>query len=212
MILQLNQLSKAYHGRPVLKGLCLTLNSQAPNCLMSPSGWGKTTLLRIIAGLETADQGSLTLTDDQGRPWGRAPKISMVFQEDRLCPGFSPVENVYMVCSREKSREQVREELSLLLPVQSLDRPAWTLSGGMKRRTALCRALCAPFDILLMDEPFTGLDQDTRRTAVRYTLDRLQGRLAIAATHDPQEARLLGGRVISLAQTQPPDFSGLIDN
>lgn len=198
MIIKLNHLSKAYNSHLVLSRLDLELDSSQPNCLMSPSGSGKTTLLRILAGLETADQGRAEYFQDDGSPLGRPPRISMVFQENRLCEDFSASDNVYMVCSRFKSRAQVQEELSYLLPSKWLDQPVRNLSGGMKRRVALCRALSVPFDLLLLDEPYTGLDEETRRTAIDYTLQRLNGRLVINATHDLQEARLLGGRIIHL--------------
>ena len=195
----IRDLSKSYGGRPVLSGLNMTFASQSPCCLMSPSGSGKTTLFRILMGLETADSGSIHFTDDTGRTLPGRPGFSVVFQEDRLCEAFTPLENVRMTAGRSLPPEQIRKEMALLLPEESLDRPVSTLSGGMKRRTALCRAILTPSSVLLMDEPFTGLDDAMRRQAIRYLLDRLAGRLLLLSTHSQEDVGLLGGKCFRLS-------------
>ena len=195
----IRDLSKSYGGRPVLSGLNMTFTSQSPCCLMSPSGSGKTTLFRILMGLETADSGSIHFTDDTGRTLPGRPGFSVVFQEDRLCEAFTPLENVRMTAGRSLPPEQIRKEMALLLPEESLDRPVSTLSGGMKRRTALCRAILTPSSGLLMDEPFTGLDDAMRRQVIRYLLDRLAGRLLLLSTHSQEDVSLLGGKCFRLS-------------
>lgn len=195
----IRDLSKSYGGRPVLSGLNMTFTSQSPCCLMSPSGSGKTTLFRILMGLETADSGSIHFTDDTGRTLPGRPGFSVVFQENRLCEAFTPLENVRMTAGRSLPPEQIRKEMALLLPEESLDRPVSTLSGGMKRRTALCRAILTPSSVLLMDEPFTGLDDAMRRQAIRYLLDRLAGRLLLLSTHSQEDVSLLGGKCFRLS-------------
>ena len=195
----IRDLSKSYGGRPVLSGLNMTFTSQSPCCLMSPSGSGKTTLFRILMGLETADSGSIHFTDDTGRTLPGRPGFSVVFQENRLCEAFAPLENVRMTAGRSLPPEQIRKEMALLLPEESLDRPVSTLSGGMKRRTALCRAILTPSSVLLMDEPFTGLDDAMRRQVIRYLLDRLEGRLLLLSTHSQEDVSLLGGKCFRLS-------------
>ena len=195
----IRDLSKTNGGRPVLNSLNMTFTSQSPSCLMSPSGSGKTTLFRILMGLETADSGSIHFTDDTGRTLPGRPGFSVVFQEDRLCEAFTPLENVRMTAGRSLPPEQIRKEMALLLPEESLDRPVSTLSGGMKRRTALCRAILTPSSVLLMDEPFTGLDDAMRRQAIRYLLDRLAGRLLLLSTHSQEDVSLLGGKCFRLS-------------
>lgn len=195
----IRDLSKSYGGRPVLSGLNMTFTSQSPCCLMSPSGSGKTTLFRILMGLETADSGSIHFTDDTGRTLPGRPGFSVVFQENRLCEAFTPLENVRMTAGRSLPPEQIRKEMALLLPEESLDRPVSTLSGGMKRRTALCRAILTPSSVLLMDEPFTGLDDAMRRQVIRYLLDRLAGRLLLLSTHSQEDVSLLGGKCFRLS-------------
>ena len=149
MKLQICDLCKQFDGVPVLDHVSMELESGHIYCLTAPSGKGKTTLFRILMGLETADSGQLYME--------RVP-IGAVFQEDRLCESFSAVDNVLMTSPSSVSRAEARRELMELLPEEVLDRPAATLSGGQKRRVAICRALCASSELLILDEPFTGLE------------------------------------------------------
>lgn len=152
------------------------------------SGAGKTTLLRIIAGLE-AFEGEI----------GDAPKKpSFVFQEDRLFEHLTPLENCYLAAERAKRDEIGKALLSVGMPKTSLDMPASQLSGGMKRRTAIVRALFAESDILLFDEPFKGLDDETKRETAALAENMRAGRTLIAVTHDRTDMELLRGNVIAL--------------
>lgn len=191
MKLTLHNISKSFGTLSVLDHVSMTLESGQIYCLMGPSGSGKTTLLKILMGLESADDGRiLTMPDSMD--------ISAVFQEDRLCETFTPVENVMMVTGKRLSRTEVRQELCRLLPEESLNRPVSTLSGGMKRRTAICRALLAPFDLLLMDEPFTGLDEDTRQLVIRYVREKSAGKLVLLTTHQIQDVEALQATLLQL--------------
>ncbi len=203
MKLTVRNLCKSFGDLQVLKGFDLEMESGRAYCLMGPSGSGKTTLLRVLMGLEKADGGSIVWenSDSAGAfqySGGALPRFSAVFQEDRLCEAFTPVENVMMVTGRLLSQAQVRAELARLLPAESLSRPAATLSGGMKRRAAICRALLAPYDVLLMDEPFTGLDGGTRQTVISYILEKSAGRMALISTHQEEDVALLGAELIRL--------------
>lgn len=120
MKLQICDLCKQFDGVPVLDHVSMELESGHIYCLTAPSGKGKTTLFRILMGLETADSGRLFME--------RVP-IGAVFQEDRLCETFSAVDNVLMTSPSSMSRAEVRRELMELLPEEVLDRPAATLSG-----------------------------------------------------------------------------------
>ena len=190
MSLEICGLTKSFHQLKVLDDVTLTFEDNKTYCLMSPSGSGKTTLFRILLGLEQADRGEVT--GIQGKRFG------VVFQADRLCEAFSPLENVLMTAARGIIRENARRELCRLLPEESVDRPVATLSGGMKRRTAICRALLAPSDIVLMDEPFTGLDKDMRRQVIGYIREKTEGKMLILSTHDPEDVKTLGARLVRL--------------
>lgn len=179
----LHNISKSFGSLKVLSDFSLVMESGRTYGLMSPSGAGKTTLLRLLMGLESLDGGSI---EKPGHL-----RISTVFQEDRLCEAFTPVENVRMVTGKSLTEQQVRSELCRLLPAESLKRPVATLSGGMKRRTAICRAMLAPFDLLLMDEPFTGLDEDTKHTVILYIQEKCAGKITLLSTHQEQELTAL---------------------
>lgn len=198
MIIRLNDLTKIYNHQRILDRLNLTFTDEAPCCLMGPSGSGKTTLLRILLGLERPDGGSYSITGENGSDLTGSVRFAAVFQEDRLCEAFTPVENIQMVTGRALSGGQIRGELSRLLPPECFDRPVWTMSGGMKRRTAICRAVLAQSQALLMDEPFTGLDEDNRRLAIRYIREKAAGRLLILTTHQEEDVELIGGRLVRL--------------
>lgn len=191
MTLTLENLQKSYGPLTVLKRCSFSFADGRIYCLMAPSGSGKTTLFRILMGLEQADGGAV-------RSDLPSPRFSAVFQEDRLCETFSPVENLRLVLGKSVSREDIRRELSLLLPEESLSRPVSTLSGGMKRRTAVCRAMIAPSDAVILDEPFTGLDDETRRQVIAYIKSRQRGRLLIVSTHQEEDVALLGGELVRM--------------
>lgn len=133
---------------------------------------GKTTFFRILLGLDKPDSGTVAGTE--------GAFLSAVFQENRLCESFSSLDNVLMVFPKvtREIREAAKEDLCKLLPEESIYRPVSTLSGGMKRRVAVCRALAVPFDAVLMDEPFTGLDEDTRRKVIAFVKQKTNGKLA----------------------------------
>ena len=198
MKIEISNLTKSYQEKVVLNHLNLTLTDEQPICLMSPSGSGKTTFLRLLLGLEQPDRGEIRFFDGQDSPLLR-PRFSAVFQENRLCEAFSPVENVRIAAGAPYDAKAAREELLQLIPKDCLNQPVYTFSGGMKRRTAICRAMIAPSRIVLMDEPFTGLDEKTRNLVIRYVLGRLNGRMLVVATHQEVEAERLGGRVVNVA-------------
>lgn len=148
------------------------------------SGVGKTTLLRILLGLERADAG--TVEKKTGL------RISPVFQEDRLLKGRSAVQNcVIFSGTPEKDAREIL--LQLLEDVEALDKPIEHLSGGMRRRAALARALLADSDILCLDEPFAGLDTETRELALRVLEQHRKGRTVILVSHEftPANAKFL---------------------
>ena len=115
---------------------------------MGESGVGKTTLLRLLMGLEKADSGIITGFD----------KVSAVFQENRLIEHLNAVENTALVIKDRNAGKCAYEQLLQLLPKEALLKPVREYSGGMKRRVALVRAMAADSEIVLLDEPFTGLD------------------------------------------------------
>ena len=187
--LEISHLTKRFGEKTLFEDLNLTLT--APAVLWAPSGWGKTTLLRILMGLEPSTCGAV-----QG-----VGKVSAVFQEDRLCPQLTAVENVALVLpgSETQYKAQIEADFQQLgLDNAALALPARKLSGGQKRRTALLRALWAESDTLLLDEPFTGMDPETMKKAAALLKARCQDRNVLLATHDREAIAALGWEVVEL--------------
>lgn len=166
----LRHVSKAYNGRAVLADVSESYAAGNVYYLTSPSGSGKTTLLRLLSGLEEPDSGEI-----EGMK-----ACSMLFQEDRLCEDYDALRNVTMVTS---DRQKAWEALRKLLDEEALTKPCSQLSGGMKRRVALVRAMEAEADAVLLDEPFTGMDAVTKQLAERYIQERRGDKIVVIATH-----------------------------
>lgn len=194
MAIKITGLEKSFGENHVLRDLNVELKDGGIYCLMGPSGMGKTTLLRILLGLERADAGTITGIDPD--------RTTAMFQEDRLCPVLTPVENVALICRKKADRRAVRKSLERILPATCMDQPASELSGGMKRRVALARALYEPGKLVILDEPFTGLDRETKQEVIDYLLEQQNGRILLVATHGEDDAALLGAEIIRLEQIQ----------
>lgn len=182
-------INKSYCGKAVLTDFHMTLPEGGVTCLMGTSGTGKTTLLRILAGLETPDSGRITGLD--------GARLGVVFQENRLLDWLDAAENLRLVAP-ELTRATAVEALARFGLTDCDGQPVRELSGGMRRRVALLRALLAPADALLMDEPFNGLDAATREAVIRETLRLRAGRTTLVVTHDPDEAVMMGARVAKI--------------
>ena len=189
MDIRIDKLTKSYGSKLALPPFSCTLAAGEIVCLLGQSGCGKTTLLRLLLGLEAPTGGALT---------GLPERISAVFQEDRLCPAFSAVTNVSLALGRQVPCEDAVSLLTELGLGDALSKPVRELSGGMQRRVAIARSLLRPADLYLMDEPFKGLDEGTRKTVMDLVLQRTRGKTLLVVTHDPEEASYLGGRVIRM--------------
>ena len=190
MSIIITDLCKTFDDNEVLKNVNITLKDNSIYCLMGSSGIGKTTLLRILIGLERADSGSVSGIDTKS--------ISCMFQGDRLIPYLSAIDNVRIVLHGKNNRDEIRNNLLSILPDDSLDIPVSSLSGGMKRRVALARALSYPGKLIILDEPFTGLDKDTKLNVIDYILKMRNNRTLLIATHETDDANLLGAEIIKL--------------
>ena len=187
--LEIQNLTKRFGEKTLFENLTLTV--EGPAILWAPSGWGKTTLLRILMGLEMPTAGTVS----------GVGKVGAVFQEDRLCPQLNAIQNVELVLPEGKNQyeEQIeRDFLQFGLDETALSLPARKLSGGQKRRAALLRALWAESDTLLLDEPFTGMDPATMKKAAALLKERCGEKVVLLATHDQEAIQELGWKVIKL--------------
>ncbi len=186
-MIELKNVSFSYGDKAVLNRLSLAIPPQARIALMGPSGCGKTTLLRLIMGLEKPQKGQIL---------NRPHPVAAVFQEDRLLKHLTVLENTALAEGDTAKAAEILSELGLGDELQSS--PA-SLSGGMRRRVAIARALCTPSRLLILDEPFNGLDEQTKAHTAKVILKHWQGAI-LAVTHLQEEAELLGAKIHKINQ------------
>ena len=190
--LSIRELHKTYGDHAVFEDLTGAFEAGSRVCLMAASGAGKTTLLRLMAGLEEFETGSLDLTPQDG--------LSVMFQETRLVDALTVSENLALTATDDTELHTALRFVGELFPNEAatLSKHATELSGGMQRRVELARTLAHPSSIVLLDEPFAGLDEDTKGQAIELIDRTLDGRTLIVATHDPQDAELLDAAILRL--------------
>jgi len=188
-------LNKSFGDNKVLVNLNLNFEKNKITVVTGPSGCGKTTLLNIISGIEKPDSGEVILKDHS---------ISFIFQEDRLIPDLTVYKNIEFVLKSTltplESKPIIEKYLELVKLTEAKDKYPEQLSGGMKRRVAVARAFAYRSDLLIMDEPFKGLDDKLKKEIVDeflriYNQDK---RTVILVTHDMDEAVFLGDTIIDL--------------
>lgn len=188
-MLEVRNVCKAYGCKLVLDDFSMAFPDAGVVAISAPSGAGKTTLLRLIAGLEQPDSGEILLPD-------RA-RISVVFQEDRLLHSLDVRGNVAVVLSGSAQDIRRADECLARCGLSEVAaQPVVSLSGGMKRRVAIARAIAFGGDILLLDEPFKGLDSETKRTVADFVFENRQSRLIIMITHDLSEAKAYADTIL----------------
>lgn len=188
--MEIQNVTVRFDEKLVLDQFSLTIPKSGVLCLFGPSGCGKTTLLRVISGLQAPEAGQLSCR----------PSVSAVFQEDRLLPWLSIQKNITTAAG--VSRETADLWLQRVgLGAEKKQLPA-NLSGGMQRRVAVARALAAKSDILLLDEPFNGVDEETKKLLYPLILEAAENKPVILVTHHRQEAQALGAEILEF--TGPP--------
>jgi NitT/TauT family transport system ATP-binding protein len=190
MDVEVIELCKTFGKTEVLWNFNGNFKEKSITCIMGSSGCGKTTLLNILMGLIKADSGRIKGIEDK--------KISSVFQEDRLCEKFSSVDNIKLVCNKEIDINIIRENLKLVGIEDGINKPVSELSGGMKRRVAIVRAILSNADLIIMDEPFKGLDYGTKKIVIEYVMNNTKGKTLIIATHYIDEVELLKATLIKM--------------
>lgn len=183
----LSNVDFSYGKTPVCRELNWTLPEQGVVCLWGPSGCGKTTLLRLLAGLEQPGRGAVI------RP--EAGRVSMVFQEDRLLPWMTALENVMLPGASKEAAVEMLTQLGLGEELHSLPSQ---LSGGQQRRVAIARALASPSELLLLDEPFNGLDENSWRQVLPRVLEQAKAKPVVLVTHVQQHAEALQAKILRL--------------
>ena len=180
---------KAFGDKTVFRNFHLEIENRCHRYMIEgPSGCGKTTLMRIIAGLDADYEGSMS--DPVSRP-------IVLFQENRLVECLSLEANLKAVSEDEEMISYVLKGLSI---DGELKNPVSSLSGGMKRRAAIARALLAGYDSLLLDEPFTGLDECMIDRTAEFIMKEAGDRLIIAISHDRDDEKRFDASPIILGE------------
>lgn len=186
----IENISKAFGDKKVLDNFSCVIKENSVTAFMGKSGCGKTTLASIIMGTQTVDSGIIKGLQNR--------KLSVVFQEDRLCENLSAISNVKLVCNPKTSRKEIVAVLKEIGLSDSINQPVIELSGGMKRRVAIVRALMADYDIIIFDEPFKGLDEKTKEIVTEFVKEKTKGKTVILITHERCEATIFGAQIIEM--------------
>ena len=186
-MIALEHITVRFGDKTVLEDFSLTLPKTGILCLSGPSGCGKTTLLRVLCGLQKPDDGSV-------RGVG---KCAVVFQEDRLLPWLTVEKNLTVTTGiPTETAEHWLQKVGLEREYKSLPD---SLSGGMRRRVAIVRALAAKSDVLLLDEPFQGLDEGMKEQIYPMIRAAAEQKPVILVTHHDDEAQDLEAQILKLS-------------
>lgn len=203
-MIKIEGLCKHYNNIQLYKDFNIAFEKREITAILGTSGCGKTTLLRVVAGLEKYDKGKITGMENE--------KIAMIFQEDRLIPWLSVYENIYFVLKShmelEACTKKIQEVLELLDLWSYKDYLPKDLSGGMQRRVAMGRAFAYESSCILMDEPFKGLDYQLKEKIVGdlKKLWRVYPKTILLVTHDYEEADKLA-KVIYELEGRPVTYN-----
>lgn len=192
-MIKMTNISKSYGELNVLSKLDLEILKNEKIALLGKSGYGKTTLLRIILGLENIDSGTLVIEE--------GVKFSVVFQEDRLIDNCDIQTNILLPHLGKKHNilpECVQEILQQLDVTAPLDKKVSQLSGGMRCRVSIARALLVESDMIVMDEPFKGLDGATKMRVMEVVQKNIVNKTMFLITHDKSESEFFDCRMIEL--------------
>lgn len=193
VVIRFCHVSKQYGEHIVFSDFSYEIAEGTKLCVMGRSGRGKTTLLRMLLGLEKPDQGYIEGLE--------AKQIRAVFQENRLLQEFSVRENLRCVCRNKQQTAQISNLLEKLGLIDWEEQPVSVLSGGMQRRLAIGRALLVDSDVLLLDEPFSGLDAQTKQQMIQLILTYAKEKILIVTTHTAEDVSLLGAKVLQIDDT-----------
>lgn len=179
--------------RGLINDLSLHIPAGDRVCIMAPSGTGKTTLLNLLTGGLKPDSGIVSFEVDTGD----GVNISMVFQEDRLCSEYTAAYNIALGLKRGcRKTDLIQSHLEQLGMGESIFADVKELSGGMKRRVAIVRAVMSPSRVLILDEPFASLDEELKDRTAEYIIENLNGRTLVVVSHDEKDAERLNARIL----------------
>lgn len=187
MNIKVINLNKKFGSNIVLNNFNAEFEEKQINCIMGKSGCGKTTLINILIGFIKYDSGQILGLDKKN--------FSIVFQEDRLCDRLNAIKNIRLVCNKSITDEKIKRHL-YLVGLENINIPVFKLSGGMKRRIAIVRSIMYNGDIIIMDEPFKGLDKNTKTNVINYIKNNATEKTLLIITHNIDEVKELNSKNI----------------
>ena len=185
-MIKINNLTFSHGDKNIFNNFSLEIKEGEKIWLSAPSGFGKTTLIKLILGLLKPQSGTVELN-------GLTP--SVVFQENRLLPFYTILKNIELVGG---DKELGKSNLHSLGIGDTENLYPSSLSGGMKRRAAIARALSVPFDLLILDEPFNGIDENNLILTADRIKEIAKDKTVILISHNPEEAELLGAKKVEI--------------
>ena len=185
-MLKIDNLTFSYDNKTIFSDFSLEVKNGEKIWLSGPSGCGKTTLIKLILGLLKPQNGEVIKTD-------LTP--SVVFQENRLLPFYTVMQNIELVGGDKNLAEEILSSLGIS---ETKDLYPASLSGGMKRRAAIARALSVPFDLLILDEPFNGIDDKNLESAIDCIKKFTRDKTVILITHNREEAALIEAKKVEI--------------
>jgi NitT/TauT family transport system ATP-binding protein len=190
MDIEIKNLVKKYNGQVIFNGVDMVFKKGLISVISGPSGIGKTTILNILSGIDNDYEGTVLGVDKE--------KISYVFQEPRLLDHLTAYENIKFVLNKKLDFDKIEEIINKVLETVELSEYKSfypnELSGGMKQRVSIARAFAYPGDLILMDEPFSGIDEKLKMQMMRdiKKLQKKQTKTIVFVTHNMEEARFIG--------------------
>ena len=199
MTVKLTNVTKQFGTVQAIRDLSVTFPQSGTVVIMGPSGCGKTTILQMLAGLSRPNRGTVQCS---------ATSIAYVFQEPRLLPWRTVADNIRLARSKGVSSRTPEQWLAALGLEDCANRYPEELSGGMRQRVAIARALYCESDLLLMDEPFRGLDEATRAQVMELVRHErsAEGKLTLIVTHDKTEALALADSILTFTSAPASEY------
>lgn len=207
--LEINNVNKSYNENMIFDDFSIKFYKDKVNCILGKSGCGKTTLLNIISGIIKNDSSEFKTLEDFG--------ISYIFQEDRLIDWLTVEENIKLIAKnhykKEELKKEINENLDLVKIMSYKNYYPQMLSGGMRQRVNIARALICPSKIIIMDEPFKSIDISNKKIIIDNLNDilNIEKRTVLFVTHDIDEALSLGDKIFILGDS-PVKIKAILDN
>ncbi|NLV74136.1 MAG: ATP-binding cassette domain-containing protein [Chloroflexi bacterium] len=185
-MITIKNLTKSFDNKNVIDNSNVVLQDGQITTMMGPSGCGKTTFAMMLLGLIKPDSGTIEGLENK--------RLSAVFQEDRLVEHLSAMANIRLVLKKDVFDADIQKQLAEVeLEGELIRKPVSQLSGGEKRRVSIVRAMMAESDFICLDEPFKGLDAETKEKVMEYVKRSVDGKTVLLITHDIGEKQFLGG-------------------